>query len=779
MAGHADGVRRAGSERVLRERCTVSTLSGCGLSGTWRIGHDPRMNSAPWILAVLSSCLVGCTSTRSGSRSQAVPTAPVAPTPVAQDPFESIARLEDLRSDGDGLLQALAARGEERTRVRAVRALGRLPLDEHGASVSDALVHALEDASPRVRSAAAFALGLRADPTTVGALVAAADDLDSALETRRDTAQAGALLAAEEDAANEARGRAVEALSRIDDPRARRAVIEALDARIPFVAQLAALGIHRFPKDAPEAAAAETELVNVLGVRDSGSGARDEEFRWRALSTLARRATVGARAEFERGATASDPRTRIFALQGLGALPPDPRAAEILRASLADPDWRVACEAAYALGKHADAASIPDLVVAAERTAPALAAHHVRRAAVTALGRMRNEPTGQPGPEKDLVEVASARNEHLMRIENIARPLLQRALRDESPAVRAAALESLAQLLREGASSEIEVAARSEDAVVRAGAAAAIAHLSPDIALAFAPPLLRDPDLKVRTTAADALLVHAVDPLVRAQLRQLLAADDNGVRLSAATALKDVANEGDLPSLERALASTRGEISAEVAAAIVDAAAHVGGDGGLALLRFAIAHPDPYVARKARAASLAIRADPRLPRVGMPVRRTGPLPPAHDGPRPRVAIDTTRGTLVFELLPDEAPFHVENLLQLARRGHYDGTPFHRVVPDFVVQGGDRRGDGNGGTTWRGDPLRGEFGPRPFRRGSLGMPRNDDPDSGGSQIFVTHRETPHLDGRYTLFGELVEGFDVLDALEVGDRIQRVRELPVDG
>jgi cyclophilin family peptidyl-prolyl cis-trans isomerase len=115
------------------------------------------------------------------------------------------------------------------------------------------------------------------------------------------------------------------------------------------------------------------------------------------------------------------------------------------------------------------------------------------------------------------------------------------------------------------------------------------------------------------------------------------------------------------------------------------------------------------------------------------------------------------------------------LLQLARRGHYDGTPFHRVVPDFVVQGGDRRGDGNGGTTWRGDALRGEFGPRPFRRGSLGMPRNDDPDSGGSQVFVCHRETPHLDGRYTLFGELVEGWDVLDALDVGDRILAVSEV----
>jgi cyclophilin family peptidyl-prolyl cis-trans isomerase len=126
-------------------------------------------------------------------------------------------------------------------------------------------------------------------------------------------------------------------------------------------------------------------------------------------------------------------------------------------------------------------------------------------------------------------------------------------------------------------------------------------------------------------------------------------------------------------------------------------------------------------------------------------------------------------------LRDETPVHVFNFLELARRGFYDGTTFHRIVPDFVIQGGDPRGDGNGGKTWSGESLRGEFTPRKFLRGSLGMPRNDDPDSGGSQIFVTHRETPHLDGRYTLFGELREGFDVLDKIELGDVIRSVRIL----
>lgn len=696
------------------------------------------MKSAPWVLAVLSlsSCLAGCASMNRPHRSQAVPNAPAA---AVQDPLDSIARFEDMRTDGDGLLQALAARGEERTRVRAVRALGRLPLADYGASVSDALVEALEDASVDVRSAAAFALGMRADPATVGALTAAA--LEGATEVR---------------------ARSVEALSRIDEPRARRAVVDALDAPVAAVAHMAAIGIQRFPKTAPDAAVAEAELVQRIELPAAGSGAvaADDELRWRALSTLARRAAVGARAEFERGATSADPRVRLFALQGLGALPADPRATSILGAGLADADWRVACEAANALGKLADPGSVAALLEATERALPPNSAHHVRRCAFEALGG-----------------IAAAGD--------VARQALERARNDESSSVRAAAIEAGARLYRDAALPGLESASRDPDAVVRAGAAAAAAHLTADAALPLLDRLVADADLRVATTAADALAEHVADARAHARIRALLAAQDNGVRLSAATALKATATAEDLPALELALASTRGEIAPEVAAAVVDAAAHVGADG-LALLTFAIAYPDPFVARRARAAALAIRPDPRLSRVAAPPRRSSVLPPLQSGPNPRVAIDTTRGTLVFELFPDEAPFHVANFLELARRGHYDGTKFHRVVPDFVVQGGDVRGDGNGGTTWRGDALRGEFGPRPYTRGSLGMPRNEDPDSGGSQIFVTHRETPHLDGRYTLFGQLVgeqpgsaPGYEVLDALRVGDSILRVRELPAGG
>ena len=142
---------------------------------------------------------------------------------------------------------------------------------------------------------------------------------------------------------------------------------------------------------------------------------------------------------------------------------------------------------------------------------------------------------------------------------------------------------------------------------------------------------------------------------------------------------------------------------------------------------------------------------------------------------PWVEITTNRGRMRFELFPFEAPWHVQNFLALANEGHYDGLAIHRVVPDFVIQGGDYRGDGSGGLTVTGVPQRHEIGPRKFRRGSLGMPRHDDWDSGGSQFFVTHRPTPHLDGRYTIFGELRTGFRVLDRIEIGDTIVRIAEI----
>jgi cyclophilin family peptidyl-prolyl cis-trans isomerase len=122
----------------------------------------------------------------------------------------------------------------------------------------------------------------------------------------------------------------------------------------------------------------------------------------------------------------------------------------------------------------------------------------------------------------------------------------------------------------------------------------------------------------------------------------------------------------------------------------------------------------------------------------------------------------------LKLFATEAPLTVYNIVSLAEHGYFDGQRFHRVVPNFVVQGGDPRGDGNGGP---GYAIRDELTRRRYGRGTLGMALSG-PNTGGSQFFVTHSSQPHLDGGYTVFGELVEGGDVLDRIIQGDRIVRV-------
>jgi peptidylprolyl isomerase len=132
---------------------------------------------------------------------------------------------------------------------------------------------------------------------------------------------------------------------------------------------------------------------------------------------------------------------------------------------------------------------------------------------------------------------------------------------------------------------------------------------------------------------------------------------------------------------------------------------------------------------------------------------------------PIVTITTTKGVIKAELYPEDALFTVEAFLRLVRQGFYNGLTFHRVVPNFVVQGGDPNGDGSGGPSFT---LRSEFSRRSFSRGALGV-ASSGRDTEGSQFFFMHSCAPHLDGKYTLFGGVLEGMQVVDKLEVGDSI----------
>lgn len=188
-------------------------------------------------------------------------------------------------------------------------------------------------------------------------------------------------------------------------------------------------------------------------------------------------------------------------------------------------------------------------------------------------------------------------------------------------------------------------------------------------------------------------------------------------------------------------------------------------------------HPQPSVAEAAHEAVQALSGEPGH---GRPRPRSdgdhlrinweglGSL-----GPRPRVEMLTEEGRVVLELLAEEAPLTVQTFLRFVEEGSYDGTPFHRVVPNFVVQGGDvGRRDGTGGP---GFAIRTELTTLPFERGVLGM-ASAGKDTEGSQFFIMHSRAPHLEGRYTSFGWVVEGMEVVDRLNRGETILQMNRIP---
>jgi len=131
-----------------------------------------------------------------------------------------------------------------------------------------------------------------------------------------------------------------------------------------------------------------------------------------------------------------------------------------------------------------------------------------------------------------------------------------------------------------------------------------------------------------------------------------------------------------------------------------------------------------------------------------------------DSKQVQATIETSEGNMTFEFFTDKAPGHVENFLKLASEGFYEGTPFHRVISGFMIQGGCPDGDGRGGP---GYTIKAEFNDVPHERGVMSMARSADPDSAGSQFFVCHGEASFLNGQYTAFGKLIDGDDVLDRI----------------
>jgi peptidylprolyl isomerase len=126
-------------------------------------------------------------------------------------------------------------------------------------------------------------------------------------------------------------------------------------------------------------------------------------------------------------------------------------------------------------------------------------------------------------------------------------------------------------------------------------------------------------------------------------------------------------------------------------------------------------------------------------------------------------LDLQSGRVVIQLLPDLAPKHVARIKELVRQGFYNGIVFHRVIPGFMAQTGDPTGTGTGGS---GKNLPAEFSREPFMRGTIGMARTQDPNSGDSQFFIMFQPAPHLNGQYTVWGKVIEGMQFVDKIKPG-------------
>jgi cyclophilin family peptidyl-prolyl cis-trans isomerase/HEAT repeat protein len=446
-------------------------------------------------------------------------------------------------------------------------------------------------------------------------------------------------------------------------------------------------------------------------------------------------------------ASSNDPRSRALAARGLGALK-DASAVDLLLPLVRDPDETVAVHALRALGAIGDARG-----TAAAAGMLAAPSDVVRREALRALAVLPPDPS--------------------------LRPRLVGLVAERDPWIRAEALGALARCDR--GDFALVLSGMDADSVwwVRSSLASSLGDVGDEMSVGILHAMLRDDDPRVLPSVLDALRrargKDALDTLVRH-----LEHADLGVRVGAAEGIAALGAAGAssplLAAWRRGLGDGRGELEARIAAvkglaAQKDDLARV----GLA----EVAKADPARAVRARAALAlaelgAAAPDPGPETVSRPAldyrEAMAPFDPRPDVSlfTPRAFVHTRRGTIEIHLDVVESPLTTASFIDLARQGFYDGLVFHRVEPGFVVQGGCPRGDGNGGP---GYALRCEITRRPYGRGAVGMALSGK-DTGGSQFFITLSPQPHLDGGFTLFGQVVAGMDVVDRIRPGDVIERV-------
>ena len=676
-----------------------------------------------------------------------------------------IVRAEDERRWDDKLAALLSDR-DARVRRRAALAAGRIG-DERAVSFLNTLLQTDTDSS--VRGMAAFALGEVESAAGADALILALKRSNEPGEVRARVLEAMGKIAAALPKTDEAHmtalGEAI--LSGLNSEAARGAQA---DKNVALAGLTAALRAH--PSNAPVTA------IKFLSHKD-------ERIRMDALNTLARLRTKAAN-EQARPLLTNDPKAivRANAARVLGAGEDKASLNALVARAITDGDERVRVSSLRALTTLKDIRAVGSLF----------------QRAVTLFDMYRAAKTSgvaHPRETGELLEMATAFGQLLANAgdpqaiawlkgfrdaEGMTAPEIEVAFAHIAPAVylREAPFNKL--------SDEAMRAVVRKDWRVASSIAQGLGEISRITATEAGSGVISlqaDAQITLRALLDDASMPElAVPDLLRAfasfkptdvaeVLRKRLDSKDPIVRATAADLLGELEpDEANARALLAALPASMREDSNDAMLSILDALAKQKSAPANNAIRTALDSTDHLVRRRAVALLQANSVGDFSSRTGLVATRNTLTDyrralARHNG-RVHALVKTDKGAFMIELLPDDAPLTVDNFVQLARRGYFNNIAFHRVVPNFVIQGGDPRGDGSGGP---GHQIRCEINEEKFDRAAVGMALSGK-DTGGSQWFVTHSPQPHLDGGYTVFGHVTTGMDVVDAIERGDLIRSI-------
>jgi cyclophilin family peptidyl-prolyl cis-trans isomerase/HEAT repeat protein len=617
--------------------------------------------------------------------------------------------LEDRRAYDEATLEAAASSPDAAVRARAALAAGRIG-DERAARTLDRL---LKDGSPEARESAAFGAGILGDPGLSRALAG--------------------LLADPED---RVAARAAWSLGFLEQPEGRTALLEALPAATAARRPAILFALWRFPT--PDVAAAIEPF------------AADPEpaVRSAALYALSRRPQEVSLPTLTRCLGDPDPNAAALCARGLGILA-RPESIEPLGAALDDRRPQVVI------------ASLTALHAVLEKNAGAVAPPE-RAARVSALSSDANPNLAVPALA--LLRFYASDREAFRR--------LWAAASTGGGRRRQVALRAAVAAIPDQAGPLLDAATASTDPFLRGAAASALGFLPVSEASGRRAKLIADPEPVVRLKVLEALDTPESIGAERALIDAALADPSIPVRAAAL----DLAFQagGDFALLTKAVEESGRESNPDMAITAIGAAEGKPESAeARAVVEAAYRSPLALVSRLARRSLVrTFHAD----RSTLPWRTydtgksvedyAGLLQKARSDWMARV--ETVRGTFKIGLAGAEAPLTVMNFVALAQKGYFDGAPIHRVVPGFVVQDGDPTGTGSGGP---GYEIRDELSSLRYRTGTVGMALSG-PDTGGSQWFVTQAPQPHLDGGYTVFGQILAGQDVVNRIEQDDRIVRI-------